>query len=233
MRMNEKGKIIMPDLTSEREQFLKQRSGRRETERTEGLLLARRMVVAMGAFDFVPDSETAIDEFIFAASGGDFERYAEQTEILKRTARLVGGTIVGGLRSGPGKEPVHHLGCIGRVAEHPLTLKVISFHNDDINDGHERTMIASLNLTNYAVRNHYSPLGVHDKPDIDYHRGAGTWRIFQSSVEPRPEQDAFNMSGDIIEGGQAIIDFVCRDGNNAYNQSLLGLYLSCVAARAR
>ncbi len=183
------------------------------------LVLARR--VAAGSNN---QTDIQLDDFMFAATGGNPEGYSEDAEGLRRIADLSRGTFVGVWRSrDPG--PDTNLVAVGVVNTSPLRLDCQANRRSPGSPaGSVRSLRAGIVLGNSAVRVHYGTAPAQ----VSFHEQPNEVTVIESKEEPRtPRQGAFTAPLLTVTPG---VEVVLNRARSKWDRQMVFDYITHVSA---
>lgn len=182
------------DVTQTRQEFIDEKSERERSATTRATEVARSMVIAMSS-----GSDFGVEDFIFAASLGEPEKYQQEADTLTRAAMITGGGLVALLDR-------DKVSVVGVAADDPFTMRVSTDMTDTVRIQRDRHMSAGLHFilasrsTANETRWPQTNTETYSEPvSVDLLRTAG---------EPDWDQRIFYRPKGIVIGTEAIIERV-------------------------
>lgn len=189
---------VHANVTETRQAYIQEVEAQQWENRQRARRLAREMVVAMsGREDFT------IEDFIFAASLGEPERYPEEKATLETIAQLTPGEIVGVISD-------DKLRIVGVAGNKPLTMTVDVRTPADLGDEqYHRHLEAYLNLltaSRRAVEDSRYP-----RVDVETHAEPMAVPILRAWGEPEFDSSAFFQPQSVVVGAEAVLNRVAQE----------------------
>lgn len=185
-------------ITQTRESFVQGLETQRWEDRQRTRKLAREMVIAMTG-----RQGYTTEDFMFAASLGEPERYPNEGATLKLLAQLPPGKIVGVV-----SEDI--LRAVGVTADKPLEMKVdVRTPSTSESEQYNRQLEAHLNLisaSRRATEDHKYP-----KIDVEVHPEPKTISILRAWGEPSYDGSVFYEPQSVVVGAEAIMSHLESD----------------------